>query len=385
MKHDERTQAVIPAPAGLARQVVPLSAAMPAPPIGDERAWAAVLARDGFFDGRFVYAVTTTGVYCRPSCPSRRPARRNVAFYRDPAAAEAAAYRACLRCQPRSPISSPARTVAKVRAYIDAHADEPLTLALLAREASLSPHHLQRVFKRATGLSPKEYAAGVRSQRFKTHVKKEGSVTTAIYEAGYGSGSRVYESADARLGMTPATYQKGGRGMHIRYTIVDSPLGRLLVAATERGVCAVQLGASDRSLAAALSEEYSRAEVERDDAGLGPWIGAILDHLRGRSPALFLPLDLQATAFQWSVWKALCEIPYGSTRSYAQIAEAVGKPRAVRAVARACAANRVALIVPCHRVIGSDGRPGGYRWGAERKQRLLDQEKARTRKRAGSR
>jgi AraC family transcriptional regulator of adaptative response/methylated-DNA-[protein]-cysteine methyltransferase len=368
-----------------AAPVVPLSAVMPVPPLDDERAWAAVLAREGHYDGRFVYAVTSTGVYCRPSCPSRRPVRRNVAFFRDPAGAEAAGYRACLRCHPRASATASALAVAKVRAYIDAHADEPLTLAVLAREAGLSPHHLQRVFKRATGLSPKEYAGAVRTQRFKAHVKKESSVTTAIYEAGYGSGSRVYESADARLGMTPATYRQGGRGMQIHYTITDSPLGRLLVGATERGVCAVQLGASDRALAAALTEEYPRAEVQRDDATLGPWVEAILDHLQGRSPALDLPLDLQATAFQWSVWKALREIPYGSTRSYAEIAAAVGKPRAVRAVARACAANRVALVVPCHRVIGSDGRAGGYRWGAERKQRLLDQEKARASRRGRSR
>jgi AraC family transcriptional regulator, regulatory protein of adaptative response / methylated-DNA-[protein]-cysteine methyltransferase len=365
--------------------MVPLSAVMPAPRFDDERAWAAVLAREGGYDGRFVYAVATTGVYCRPSCPSRRPARANVSFYRDPESAESAGYRACLRCRPRASASSSALAVAKVRAYIDAHADEPLTLAVLAREAGLSPHHLQRVFKRATGLSPKEYAGALRTQRFKAHVKKETSVTTAIYEAGYGSGSRVYESADARLGMTPATYRQGGRGMHIRYTIADSPLGRLLVCATERGVCAVQLGDSDRALARALDEEYPRAEVERDDATLGPWVGAILAHLQGRSPALDLPLDLQATAFQWSVWKALREIPYGGTRSYAEIAVAVGKPRAVRAVARACAANRVALVVPCHRVIGSDGRAGGYRWGAERKQQLLDQEEARAGKRSGSR
>lgn len=368
----------------LAAPMVPLSAAMPAPRIDDERAWAAVLVREGRYDGRFVYAVATTGVYCRPSCPSRRPARSNVSFFDAPAGAEAAGYRACLRCHPRASSSAPARTVTKVRAYIEAHADEPLTLAVLAREAGSSPHHLQRVFKRATGLSPKEYAAAVRTQRFKAHVK-ESSVTNAIYEAGYGSGSRLYESADARLGMTPATYRQGGRGMRIHYTIADSPLGRLLVGATERGVCAVQLGDSDRALSKALLEEYPRAEVERDDDTLGPWLEAILAHLQGRSPALDLPLDLQATAFQWAVWKALREIPYGSTRSYAEIAATVGKPRAVRAVARACASNRVALVVPCHRVIASDGRSGGYRWGAERKQRLLDREKARAGKRGGSR
>lgn len=347
----------------------------PTPP-DDGAAWAAVQSRDARFDGRFVYAVSSTGVYCRPTCPSRRPLRRNVAFFPTPEAAEAAGYRACLRCEPRATATASSRAVDAARDYIETHADERMTLDVLSREVGLSPYHLQRVFKRRTGLSPKEYARAVRTERFKAHTRKEGSVTTAIYEAGYGSGSRVYETAGARLGMTPAAYRHGGRGMHIRYTVADSPLGRLLVGATERGVCAVQLGESDRILETALRDEYPRASLERDDSPLGKWVRAILDHLRGQSARLDLPIDVQATAFEWRVWKALQQIPYGRTRSYAEVAAAIGRPKAVRAVANACAHNRVALLVPCHRVVRSDGALGGYRWGASRKRRLLEQEKA---------
>jgi AraC family transcriptional regulator, regulatory protein of adaptative response / methylated-DNA-[protein]-cysteine methyltransferase len=349
-----------------------------APQIPDEEtAWAAVVAREGRFDGRFVFAVSTTGIYCRPSCPSRRPRRENVAFFALPAAAESAGFRACRRCRPDSSTASVTRVVDRVLTFLSAHRDEAVTLAALSRAAGLSPHHLQRVFKRATGLSPKEYAEALRTRRFKASMRQEGSVTTAIYEAGYGSGSRAYENADARLGMTPATYRRGGQGMQIRHAIVASPLGRLIVAATDRGVCSVQLGASDAALQAALRDEYPRAELQGDDGRLRPWVDAILEHLAGGMPRLDLPLDVQATAFQWSVWKELQRIPYGSRRSYAEVARALGRPRAVRAVAGACARNRVALIVPCHRVIGSDGDIGGYRWGKGRKRRLLEMEKAR--------
>jgi AraC family transcriptional regulator, regulatory protein of adaptative response / methylated-DNA-[protein]-cysteine methyltransferase len=349
-----------------------------APQVPDEEtAWAAVLARASRFDGLFVYAVSTTGIYCRPSCPARRPRRDNVAFFARPAAAESAGFRACRRCHPDASLAGVARIVDRVLGFLAAHRDEPVTLAALSRAAGLSPHHLQRVFKRATGLSPKEYAEALRTRRFKASMRRERSVTTAIYEAGYGSGSRAYESAHAKLGMTPATYRRGGQGMEIRYATVTSPLGRLIVAATDRGVCSVQLGASDAALQAALRDEYPRAELRSDDGRLRPWVDAILQHLAGGMPRLDLPLDVQATAFQWSVWKELQRIPYGSRRSYAEVARALGRPRAVRAVAGACARNRVALLVPCHRVIASDGELGGYRWGKSRKRRLLEMEKAR--------
>ena len=357
-------------------QVVPSS--MPSSRVVDDAiAWSAVLRRDASFDGRFVYGVLTTGVYCRPGCPSRTPLRKNVAFYSSPAAAEAARLRSCRRCEPKAPAPPSLQAVERARLYLEAHADEAVTLDRLSAEAGLSPYHLQRVFKRATGLSPKEYARALRNDRFKKHVRKESSVTTAIYEAGYGSGSRVYEKADQHLGMTPATYQKGGRGMTIRYALADSPLGRLLVGATERGVCSVQLGESDRRLENALRDEYPQAEIERDERALGPWLRAVLERVRGRTAAAELPLDLQATAFEWRVWNALRDIPLGETRSYAEVAQAIGQPTATRAVAQACAHNRVAVVIPCHRVVRSDGSLSGYRWGVTRKRALLEREAVR--------
>jgi AraC family transcriptional regulator, regulatory protein of adaptative response / methylated-DNA-[protein]-cysteine methyltransferase len=345
-----------------------------------EAAWAAVLARDARLDGRFVYAVASTGVYCRPSCPSRRPRREQVRFFAAPGAAEAAGYRACRRCRPASGEAPRAtRAVAAARVYLEEHLDETVTLEHLGRVAGMSPTHLQRTFRRLTGASPKEYVQARRAERLKARLRKGDNVTTATYEAGYGAASRLYEQAGARLGMTPATYRRGGRGMHIRYTVVPSPLGRLLVAATERGVCAVQLGDAEEPLAAALRREYPHATLERagdSGNGLGAWVAAIVRHLEGSPAALAVPLDLQATAFQLRVWKALQEIPAGATRSYGEVAAALGRPGAARAVARACAGNPVALVVPCHRVVQADGEPGGYRWGAERKRRLLDRERA---------
>jgi AraC family transcriptional regulator of adaptative response/methylated-DNA-[protein]-cysteine methyltransferase len=263
----------------------------------------------------------------------------------------------------------------KVRAHIDAHLDERLTLAVLAEVAGLSPAHLQRTFKAALGLSPRDYLRARRADRFKSEVRRGRSVTDALYEAGYGSGSRLYEDADARLGMTPGAYRSGGKGQVVTYGIAASPFGRLLVAQTARGVCAVQIGDSDRALEDGLREDYPEAERHRDDDSLRPTLAAILAHLGGEVPKLDLPLDVAATAFQWKVWRALQDIPRGETRSYAEVAKAVGRPKAVRAVARACATNRVALLVPCHRVVPASGGPGGYRWGAERKARLLEAEK----------
>lgn len=352
-----------------------------APPVGattDDEAWAAVLSRDARFDGRIVYAVRSTGIFCRPSCPSRRPRREQVAFFAEPQAARAAGFRACRRCLPETSAGSPGReALERVRAHIEAHLDERLTLQDLAPVAGWSPTHLQRAFKAALGLSPREYVKALRTERFKSEVRAGRSVTDALYEAGYGSGSRLYEDAGDRLGMTPGAYKRGGAGQVIRYTTGTSALGRLLVAATERGVCAVQLADSDGALEKGLRHDYPRAELRRDEKALRPTLAAILAHLGGTIPALDLALDVTGTDFQGRVWHALQDIPSGETRSYAQVAQAVGRPRAVRAVARACASNRVALLIPCHRVVRGDGSSGGYRWGVGRKERLLAQERAR--------
>jgi AraC family transcriptional regulator of adaptative response/methylated-DNA-[protein]-cysteine methyltransferase len=355
--------------------------AAPDAPGGDDAAWAAVRGRDRGADGRFYYAVASTGVYCRPSCPSRRPRRENTRFFRTPADAERAGYRACLRCSPagRRPASVPA-PVAAARAYLDAHVDEPVALGRLGREAGMSPHHLQRTFKRAYGVTPKEYQDAARLRRLKAGLRAGGSVTGAIVDAGYGSPSRVYERSDARLGMSPGAYRRGGAGMAIRYATAATPLGRLLVASTERGVCAVSLGDDDARLVEELRAEYPRASVEPDGEGARGLVAGIAKAVAGEADLRNVPLDLRGTAFQQRVWTALRAIPRGETRSYAEVAAAIGRPGASRAVAGACAGNRVALLVPCHRVVRAGGEPGGYRWGAERKRALLEGE-ARSRRR----
>ncbi|HEX5759869.1 MAG TPA: bifunctional DNA-binding transcriptional regulator/O6-methylguanine-DNA methyltransferase Ada [Thermoanaerobaculia bacterium] len=344
--------------------------------IDHDQAWAAVLARDAGRDGSFVYAVASTGIYCRPSCPSRRPRRPQVAFFPSPETAEAAGYRACRRCRPRDGAPAAAAAVARACAWIEAHPDEPVTLAALARAVGLSPAHLQRTFRRATGVTPKQFADARRLARLKTRLKKGDDVTTALYDAGYGSSSRLYERSDARLGMTPATYRRGGPGVRIRFACADSPVGRLLVAATERGLCAVMLGDDDDALEAGLRGEFPQAEVAADSEGLGATVAAVLASLDGGGPSPALPLDVRATAFEQRVWAALQEIPPGATRTYGEVAAALGRPGAARAVGRACAANPVALVVPCHRVVRGDGGLGGYRWGEERKRRLLAREGA---------
>ncbi len=348
-----------------------------------EDCWQAVLARDVRFDKRFVYAVRSTGIYCRPSCPSRRPRREQVVFYPLPEAAQRAGFRPCRRCQPEvARRNRQAELVERICRAIEASlegSEGPLTLAALSAQAGVGPHHLQRSFKRVMGITPRQYADARRLGRLKTRLRAGQDVTGALYEAGYGSSRALYERAPAQLGMTPATYRKGGRGMRIGYTVVDCPLGRLLVGATERGVCAVCLGNSDSALEAALRKEYPSAEIYADKNGLGHaglsrWVSAFLNHLSGKVPHLDLPIDVQATAFQWRVWEELRAIPYGNTRSYSEIAKALGHPKAVRAVARACATNPVAVLVPCHRVVQQDGSLGGYRWGLERKRALLAQE-----------
>ena len=259
--------------------------------------------------------------------------------------------------------------------YIEANLETPLTLAALGEYAGSSPAHFQRVFKRITGITPREYADACRLGRLKSRLKERKTVTIALIEAGYGSTSRLYERASGQLGMTPAAYQRGGPAAQIRYTLVSCPLGRLLLAATERGVCAVCIGDEDGPLEAALALEYPAAEVRRDDAGLNPWADDLLAHLTGRLPHLNLPIDVQATAFQRRVWQELLAIPYGDTRSYSEVARALGQPTAARAVARACATNPVAVLIPCHRVLREGGALGGYRWGLERKKAMLEQER----------
>lgn len=340
-----------------------------------EAAWEAVRTRDARWDGRLVFAVASTGVYCRPSCPARRPLRKNVAFYPSSEAAGEAGFRPCRRCRPGSPEASASeRGVARARAYLDARAGEDVPLEALGRVAGMSPFHLQRTFKRMTGLSPKAYVLARRAERLKAGLRKGDRVTDATFEAGWASAARAYDSA--RLGMTPGAYGRGGMGMRIRFAVTGSPLGRLLVAATTRGVCAVMLGENDRTLERELRREYPRAEVHRGESRLEEWVTSIVASLRGRNDTALVPLDLPGTTFQWKVWGALRQIPAGATRSYREIARAIGRPTAARAVARACATNHAAIAVPCHRAVRGDGSLGGYRWGVERKKKLLEAERS---------
>jgi len=344
----------------------------------EENYWQAVLNRDSQSDGMFVFGVRSTGIYCKPSCPARHPRREQVIFFTRPEAAEEAGFRACRRCRPgeTSVYELQVEMVQRACRYIETHFDGPLTLADLGKEVSASPYHLQRVFKRVVGITPRQYVEACRLGQFKTRLKEGEAVTMALYDAGYSSSSRLYEQAQARLGMTPSAYRRGGQEMHIGYTIVDCPLGRLLVAATEKGICAVSLGDVDTELESALWSEYPAARIEHDGTELSQWVKALLDYLNDEQPHLDLPVDVQATAFQWRVWEILCTIPYGSTRSYSAIAQDLGNPKAARAVAHACATNPVPLVIPCHRVVREDGTLGGYRWGLERKQRLLAKEAA---------
>jgi AraC family transcriptional regulator of adaptative response/methylated-DNA-[protein]-cysteine methyltransferase len=342
----------------------------------DEWMWQAVLSRDASADKAFVYAVRTTGVYCRPSCSSRRPRRTSVAFFADPDAAEIAGFRECRRCRPRegAPLPAGLAQVRRACAFIDAHAEEPVTLAQLAAHVRTSPFHLQRTFTRLVGISPRAYQEAVRAGRFRAGLRQGTPVAGAVYDAGYGSISRVYERRPTGRGMTPAAYRRGGKGVTMTYTIVDSPIGRLMVAGTEKGICSVKLGDRDERLEQDLRREYPEAGISRDQSAFDRWVRALVAHLDGRRPHLDLPLDVQATAFQWKVWRYLQSIPYGETRAYSDVARAIGRPAAVRAVARACASNPVCLVVPCHRVVGKDGAVGGYRWGIDRKKALLKRE-----------
>jgi AraC family transcriptional regulator of adaptative response/methylated-DNA-[protein]-cysteine methyltransferase len=341
--------------------------------------WKALASRDAAADGTFVYGVTSTGVYCRPSCPSRRPRADRVRFFDTTVDARQAGFRACKRCRPDTVglVQPGIDAVKRASAYLAAHADQTVTLEQLARVAAMSPHHLQRRFKKIVGLSPREFQSAVRAGNLRTSLRDGRDVTTAIYEAGYGSPSRVYEAAPTGKGMSLSNYRRGGAGMHITYATIPSPVGVVLIASTENGVCSVKIGGSEAALVTDLTREFSAAEIHADSKVRREWTKAIASHLRGDAPSLDLPIDVRATAFQWKVWRALQRIPYGETREYAQVAKSIGRPKAVRAVARACATNPVALVVPCHRVVPRSGGIGGYRWGTVCKERLLSAEQGR--------
>ncbi|MGI9103339.1 MAG: bifunctional DNA-binding transcriptional regulator/O6-methylguanine-DNA methyltransferase Ada [Terriglobales bacterium] len=345
--------------------------------LGPTQFWQAVLHRDRRFQHLFVYGVRSTGVYCRPTCPSRRPRQDQVSFFAGPEAAENAGFRACRRCRPRdTSLHDPqAELVQRVCRYIDSHLEESLNLAVLGREAGLSAFHLQRTFKRVLGVSPLQYARVRKLLALKSRLKRGDDVTSALYASGYGSSSRLYEHASGQLGMTPGAYRSGGAGAAIRYAVTQCALGRILVAATERGVCAVRFGDSTQQLAAELGREFPFAEVREDAAQISELVRRVVEVVDGAELHPDIPLDIHGTAFQAKVWEALRRIPRGETRSYAQIANELKQPRAVRAVAHAIGANPVAVLVPCHRVVRSDGSMGGYRWGMERKERLLRSEK----------
>jgi AraC family transcriptional regulator of adaptative response/methylated-DNA-[protein]-cysteine methyltransferase len=343
----------------------------------DDGCWEAVVARDSARDGEFVFAVSSTGVYCRPSCAARRPRRENVRFFARPEQAEKAGFRACLRCRPKALSGHPQSDSAKaICRYIEQHLDEPVTLERLGKVFRQSPFHLQKRFKAALGITPREYADSCRMRLLKRNLQAGGNVTRALYDAGYGSSSRLYEKTASQLGMTPDKYRRGAIAASIRYAFADSPLGRMLIAATDKGICSIQFADSDGELIEGLKREFPFATRKPDEGGLQAWIAALLSQMSGREANAALPLDIRATAFQRRVWTYLQSIPFGATRSYSQVAKAIGQPSASRAVARACATNPLAVAIPCHRVVRQDGSSSGYRWGMERKKTLLKIEQA---------
>jgi AraC family transcriptional regulator, regulatory protein of adaptative response / methylated-DNA-[protein]-cysteine methyltransferase len=337
--------------------------------------WAAVLARDAAADGRFVYAVLSTGIYCRPVCPSRRPRPENVAFYSTPAVAEAAGFRPCKRCQPtqdRLAVRQMAM-IADFCRFIET-AEEAPTLAELARRSGLSPHHLHRLFKAGTGLTPHAYAQAVRAERLRRNLPSSATLTEAVFAAGYNSSSHFYAAAGQLLGMAPAAYRAGGRDAEIRFAIGQCSLGAILVAQSARGVCAIALGGDPQQLAQDLQARFPAARLIGDDVEFAAVVARVVGMVEAPGLGLDLPLDIRGTAFQQRVWQALQRIPPGTTLSYSALAAAIGAPQAVRAVAGACAANVLAVAIPCHRVVRSDGGLSGYRWGVERKRALLARE-----------
>ena len=362
----------------LTTSITPIAMPNRAAPVSpDDERWHAVLSRDSGADGQFVYAVQSTGIYCRPSCPSRRPRRTVVEFFPRSQSAEQAGFRACKRCRPdaRGRDATSIDQVRRVCAALHTGTDTPLQLNDLAALAGTNPRQLHRAFKRLVGITPHQYADACRLSRFKSLVKNEQGVTTALYDAGYASSSRLYESAGERLGMTPDRYRRGAPGVVLRYATARSPLGTVLLGATDRGIAAVYLGDSDSELVQALHQEFPSAAVSLDRDALQPWLELVVRHLAGQIPSLELPLDIRATAFQRQVWQELRRIPLGQTRTYKELAQAIGRPTAARAVGQACARNPVSLAVPCHRAVREDGALGGYRWGLDRKRKLLAKER----------
>jgi AraC family transcriptional regulator of adaptative response/methylated-DNA-[protein]-cysteine methyltransferase len=344
------------------------------PTANDDARWSAVLARDDRDD--FVYAVHTTRVYCRPSCPSRRPRPENVLFFDRGADAEANGYRACRRCRPDAPITD--ARVARVEAACQMLADgDRVALVDVAATLHVAPDALRRDFRRVLGISPKQYAAGLRVDRLRAELREGRDVTAALYSAGYGSSSRLYEQSDARLGMTPASYGAGGAGASITFAVVPSGLGMLLVARTDRGICRIALGVEAATLEEWLRLEFPAATaIARDDRALAPVVREVLRRVDGELPRHELPLDVRGTAFQLRVWHELQRIPFGETRTYGEVAAAVGVPDGARAVGAACGSNPVAVVVPCHRVVTASGALGGYAWGLDVKDQLLEAEAA---------
>ena len=345
--------------------------------LNTEQCWAAVTSRDSHADGGFVYAVRTTGVYCRPGCASRMPLRANVAFYAGPATAEAAGFRACKRCRPNEGSIGERHLAAIGRACALIRARDTLpSLSELADAARLSRFHFHRVFKEITGTTPREWGKAHRLGRFADRLDAGESVADAVYTAGFGASSRAYEAAPNGLGMTPGTRRRGGKGETIRFTIVPTPLGQAIVAATPRGICMTALGEDAASLEAELRQRFPAATLVAGDQALAGWAARIVAFITRPGAPPDLPLDISGTAFQAQVWRALQKIPPGRTMTYSEIAAALGRPSAVRAVAQACAANKLAVLVPCHRVVRSDGALAGYRWGIERKRALIARERA---------
>ncbi len=349
--------------------------------MNEEQQWQALVSRDASMDKRFVYGVLTTGIYCRPSCASRKPLRKNVRFYADATEAEQDGLRPCKRCRPDAdcPDEVMKNRIHNLCRYIQAHAADKLTLASLGAKAHMSPEHLQRRFKDVVGVSPAQYQQACRLRTLKRGLRDGDRITDAIYEAGFGSSSRVYEQAATRIGMTPGEYRAGGQGVDISWACCETPLGRLMMAATDRGLCSVKLGDDEADLLMQLRAEYPQAVVtampKTGQEPLRDWMNALTAYLEDGRQAPALPMDIRGTAFQMKVWEYLCRIPAGELRSYAEVAHAIGRSKAVRAVASACAANRVALVIPCHRVIRGDGGMGGYRWGVERKRALIESER----------
>jgi AraC family transcriptional regulator, regulatory protein of adaptative response / methylated-DNA-[protein]-cysteine methyltransferase len=341
----------------------------------DDARWAAVVARDAALDGHFVTAVETTGIYCRPSCPAKRPNRENVRFFATPAEAERAGFRPCKRCKPtEASLAEQQAEKVKAACRLIETADETPKLDELAKAVGLSPYHFHRLFKAVLGVTPKAYATAHRHNRVRDELGRSATVTQAIYGAGFNSNGRFYANSSEMLGMTPSQFRAGGAEAEIKFAIGQSSLGLVLIAASDKGVCAILFGDDPDGLARELNKQFPRARLVGSDAAFEALAAKVIRFVEDPRPGLDLPLDIRGTAFQHRVWQALRRIPAGSTASYAEIAKAIGAPKAVRAVARACATNRIAVAIPCHRVIGSDGSLTGYAGGIERKRALLAKE-----------